>query len=72
MIKKKTTIFLAADSTVRDYDSTEYPQAGWGQFLADYLTDDVRIENHAVGGRSSKSFITEGRLSKIAEEIQRK
>ena len=49
--------------------STEYPQAGWGQFLADYLTDEVTIQNHAVGGRSSKSFITEGRLDKIIDEI---
>lgn len=66
---KKSTIYLAADSTVRDYDSTQYPQAGWGQFIADYLTDEVVIKNHAVGGRSSKTFITEGRLDKIKEEI---
>ncbi|WP_172370015.1 rhamnogalacturonan acetylesterase [Sporosarcina jiandibaonis] len=69
MTRNKVAIYLAADSTVRDYDSTQFPQAGWGQFIADYLTDDVVIKNHAVGGRSSKTFITEGRLAKIAEEI---
>ena len=69
MRDNKINIFLAADSTVRDYDPTEFPQAGWGQFIADYLTDEVDIKNHAVGGRSSKTFITEGRLAKIEEEI---
>ena len=69
MKDNKITIYLAADSTVRDYDPTEYPQAGWGQFIGDYLTDEVVIKNHAVGGRSSKTFITEGRLAKIEEEI---
>ena len=69
MVNNKITIFLASDSTVRDYDKSEYPQAGWGQFIGDYLTDEVIIKNHAVGGRSSKTFITEGRLAKIEEEI---
>lgn len=63
-------IYLAADSTVRNYDATEYPQAGWGQFIADYLTDEVEIKNHAVGGKSSKTFITEGLLNPILEAIQ--
>lgn len=40
-----------------------------GQFIGDYLIDEVDIKNHAVGGRSSKTFITEGRLAKIEEEI---
>ena len=70
MKENKITIYLAADSTVRDYNPTEFPQAGWGQFIANYLTDEVVIKNHAVGGRSSKTFITEGRLAKIEEEIR--
>lgn len=70
MMVYKKTIYLAGDSTVRDYDEGEYPQAGWGQFIVDYLTDQVIIENHAVGGKSSKTFITEGLLNPILEEIQ--
>lgn len=66
---RKRRIYLAADSTVRNYDAIQYPQAGWGQFIADYLTDEVVIQNHAVGGRSSKTFIAEGRLDKIIDEI---
>lgn len=69
-MKNIITIYLAADSTVRNYDSTEYPQAGWGQFIADYLTAEVLIENHAVGGKSSKSFITEGLFDPIMNAIE--
>lgn len=69
-MKNKITIYLAADSTVRNYDATEYPQAGWGQFIADYFTAEVVIENHAVGGKSSKTFITEGFFDPIMEGIE--
>ncbi|MEK5038203.1 rhamnogalacturonan acetylesterase [Sporosarcina sp. FSL K6-3457] len=67
---EKISIYLAADSTVRNYDSTEYPQAGWGQFIADYLTPEVAVKNHAVGGKSSKSFITEGLFDPIIDAIE--
>ena len=63
-------IYLAGDSTVRDYDKSRAPQAGWGQFLPDYLDHRVTVENHAIGGRSSKTFITEGRLERIMDEIR--
>lgn len=69
-MKKKISVYLAADSTVRYYDASQYPQAGWGQFIADYLTAEVVIENHAVGGKSSKSFITEGLFDPIMDAIE--
>ncbi|WP_462409504.1 rhamnogalacturonan acetylesterase [Neobacillus sp. Marseille-QA0830] len=70
MITNKLKIFLAADSTVQRYDVTEKNQGGWGEFLQNYFTDEVEVANHAIGGRSSKTFIEEGRLDKIAEEIK--
>jgi lysophospholipase L1-like esterase len=62
-------IFLAGDSTVQNYDESEKNQGGWGEFLQDFFTDDVQVINHAIGGRSSKTFIEEGRLNRIAEEM---
>lgn len=62
-------IYLAGDSTVQTYDSSRAPQAGWGQYLESYMTGKVQVHNHAIGGRSSKTFITEGRLDKIVAEI---
>lgn len=63
-------IFLTGDSTVSNYDSSVAPRTGWGQVLSDYIMEEVLIHNHASSGRSSKSFIDEGRLDEIANLIQ--
>jgi lysophospholipase L1-like esterase len=65
------TIYLAGDSTVASYPGERAPLAGWGQFIGTYFTDRVTIINAAESGRSSKSFIDEGRLQKIADEIKK-
>lgn len=67
---KLINIYLAGDSTVQSYSKENFPQGGWGQFLEEFLPDHVQIHNHAIGGRSSKTFIGEGRLNKIIERIQ--
>ena len=59
-----TTIFLAGDSTVKTYNDNQFI-GGWGQYLEDFLTDNVTVKNCAQGGRSSRSFINEGRLYDI-------
>ncbi len=66
---KHTKIYIAGDSTVQTYDKSHSPQAGWGQFIGDYFTKDLEFINHSIGGRSSKSFIKEGRLDIILNEI---
>ncbi|THF77336.1 rhamnogalacturonan acetylesterase [Cohnella fermenti] len=63
-------LFLAGDSTVTDQPEDGYPYAGWGQMLAAFLKHDVIIANEAMSGRSSKSFIGEGRLDAIWEAIK--
>ncbi|MCJ7840850.1 rhamnogalacturonan acetylesterase [Lederbergia sp. NSJ-179] len=70
MENKKINVYLAGDSTVQTYDSSRSPQAGWGQCISDFFTDNVQFFNHAIGGRSSKTFITEGRLEKIGQAIK--
>lgn len=64
------TIYLAGDSTVADYPPESLPMLGWGAKLPDYLDGKVRVVNGATNGRSSKSFIDEGRLAKIWDNIQ--
>jgi lysophospholipase L1-like esterase len=61
----KPTIYIAGDSTVQTYAPNANNQEGWGQELANFFTTDVAIVNDAIGGRSSKSFIDEGRLTPI-------
>lgn len=62
-------IFWAGDSTVQTNDVTTYPQTGIGQALSLYLRDKVSVCNHAKNGRSTKSFLDEGRLAAIDMEI---
>ena len=57
------TIYLAGDSTVKTYNTDQYI-AGWGQYM-DLFLDDIEVKNCAQGGRSSRSFINEGRLYDI-------
>lgn len=67
---KITHLYFAGDSTVCDWPQEKAPQAGWGQWLAEVLQrPNVIIHNEAVSGRSSKSFIAEGRLERIADRI---
>jgi len=64
------TVYIAGDSTVQTYDPYWKPEAGWGQMIDRYFTEAVAFDNHAIGGRSSKSFIVEGRLDAILREIR--
>jgi lysophospholipase L1-like esterase len=53
------TIYLVGDSTVRVGTPS---QRGWGDELAAFFdTGKVNIVNHAIGGRSSRTFQNEGR-----------
>ena len=62
-----TTIFIIGDSTAAKKDlSKGEPERGWGMALQCYFDPAwVRVDNHAVNGRSSKSFIAEGRWDKV-------
>ena len=64
-------VYIAGDSTVMTYKSgyNLYPQQGWGGRLPDYFTTTVTWSNRAIGGRSTKSFVDEGRLDSILSVI---
>jgi lysophospholipase L1-like esterase len=64
-------IYLVGDSTVSNYDSSVAPRTGWGQVLGNYLTTEVLVKNYASSGRSSKSFIDEGKLDEIEMNIRK-
>jgi lysophospholipase L1-like esterase len=71
--KEKPTFYIIGDSTVRNGDGTgKNGQWGWGSFMADYFdTSKINVENDAIGGRSSRTFITEGRWDKIIEKLKK-
>lgn len=51
---------LAGDSTVCDYPDG-HAMTGWGQALRSYVRTGVTVANEAKGGRSTKTFRSEGR-----------
>lgn len=63
-------IFWAGDSTVQFNDITTYPQTGIGQVFQLYVKEDVTIINHAKNGRSTKSFLEQGRFVPIEEALE--
>ena len=64
-------VFMVGDSTMANKPVIPAnPERGWGQMLQGYFKDGVRISNHALNGRSSKSFIDEGKWSPVVNAIQ--
>lgn len=64
-INAEPAIWLVGDSTVCNYSANRHPQMGWGQPLGKFCKPGVKINNLAVGGRSTKSFIDEKRWDKV-------
>lgn len=71
--KKKPVLYIVGDSTVRNGDGTgKGQQWGWGSFMASgFDTTRIGVQNHAIGGRSSRTFITEGRWDKILQTLNK-
>ena len=70
--RKTITIFIIGDSTAANKDTTGGKQErGWGMMLQRCFDPAyIIVDNHAVNGRSSKSFIDEGRWDKVLEKLQ--
>jgi len=65
------TVYIAGDSTAAHKLDEKRPETGWGEKIPLFFDDTVHFENHAVNGRSTKSFIAEGRLEEIKKAIQK-
>ncbi|WP_405328998.1 rhamnogalacturonan acetylesterase [Leeuwenhoekiella sp. LLG6367-2.1] len=65
------TLYLIGDSTMANKSNPDVnPEHGWGQMLPNLVSDSLVISNHAVNGRSSKSFITEGRWQVVLDSLK--
>jgi len=70
--KRPITIFLAGDSTMAPKQTDKRPETGWGERLGrNFREGTVQIENRAMNGRSTKTFISEGRWQAIIEDLQK-
>ena len=68
----QVTIFLAGDSTMAAKQPDKRPETGWGEMLGQHFKDGkVRIENRASNGRSTKTFISEGKWQAIIDDLKK-
>ncbi|MBI5474891.1 MAG: rhamnogalacturonan acetylesterase [Ignavibacteriae bacterium] len=68
--QRDPVIFLIGDSTVANKPLIGNPERGWGQFLPAFFREGITIENHARNGRSTKSFLSEGRWDAVMHRLQ--
>ncbi|KZV75970.1 carbohydrate esterase family 12 protein [Peniophora sp. CONT] len=68
LVRAAPTVYLAGDSTMAATGANDGDTAGWGAYLANYIS--LTVDNEAVGGRSARSYTREGRFNTIAGQIK--
>lgn len=66
-------VFVIGDSTVKNKDKEDDPnsQWGWGSLIGQYFDPEkITVENHAMAGRSCRTFLDEGRWQKVYDALQ--
>ena len=65
-------VYLAGDSTCAAKLAEKRPETGWGEMLQQHFDPSkVIIENHAQNGRSTKTFISEGRWQTVVDKLKK-
>jgi lysophospholipase L1-like esterase len=63
------TLFIAGDSTAAKTTAPN-PLQGWGEYLGEFFDPQkLRVSNVARGGRSSRTFVTEGHWDRLLAEV---
>ena len=66
-----TTLYCVGDSTVCSFNDSYYlPRYGYGTQLSNYLDEKVTVNNLALSGRSSKSFLSESNYTTLTSSIK--
>lgn len=70
LIQKQTTLYIIGDSTAANKATDKFPETGWGMELQSFFNDEVKVDNRALNGRSTKSFRAEKRWQPILENLK--
>jgi len=66
--KSKPALHTIGDSTVRNANKETW---GWGTPIASLFdTTKIHVENNAMAGRSTRTFLSEGRWDKVLETLK--
>ena len=72
LAKEPLKIYLAGDSTMAEKRAEKRPETGWGEHLQKFFKEEqVKVENHAQNGRSTRTFIEEKRWAAIVEKLKK-
>jgi lysophospholipase L1-like esterase len=64
------TLHLVGDSTVR-IGGAMHGLVGWGERIQPYFdTNKINVVNEAIGGRSARTYDTEGRWQRVENELK--
>lgn len=66
---KIITVFTIGDSTMANKKAEVAPETGWCQVFPAFVDQTVEVKNRAVNGRSTKSFINEGRWKSVLDSL---
>ena len=67
--ENKITVYLIGDSTMADKELIAYPETGWGMPFHYFFDSTVTVDNRAKNGRSTRTFIEEGRWQPVVDNL---
>lgn len=68
-LQEKPTLYIIGDSTVRNSNQVQW---GWGTLISDYFdSTKIIVSNQAMAGRSTRTFIKEGRWDKVLSTMKK-
>jgi lysophospholipase L1-like esterase len=65
----KITVYLIGDSTMADKEVIAYPETGWGMPFHYFFDSTATVDNRAKNGRSTRTFIEQGRWKSVADNL---
>lgn len=68
--KPDITVWMIGDSTMAIKSQNKYPETGWGVPFAFLFKENVMVKNHAINGRSTKSFKKEGLWKEVYDNVK--
>ena len=61
---------MIGDSTMAEKSRPDHPERGWGQLFREFVIPPAKLQNRALNGRSTKSFIAEKHWAQTLDTLQ--
>ena len=69
--EEKVYVYLIGDSTMSDKETRAFPETGWGMPFRHFFDTSVVVENHAMNGRSTRTFLSENRWAAVHKKLKK-